>query len=625
MLDLHPILGNNRILVVDDEQKVLDTYLDCLLPVEDGIDELSMLMGGAGDRDDKASDRDFEVVTAIQGREALQRVEEAVDAGTPFSVAFIDVRMPPGWDGLETAEKIRAVDDDIHIVFVTAYSDRSVDEMQNALRKNTMLKTKPFTSDEIVQIARTLCISWTREYQRVEAEQKLRYLSRQLEHQANHDSLTGLGNRRAFFRALDDLLEEVPNSDKRHAIIYLDLDQFKVVNDTCGHYAGDQLLQELASLLEAVMGKNDLLARLGGDEFGILCSGRDYLSVENFAESILQVINNFSFFFDEMEFAVGASIGIVTFHAKQLYSRHELIKYADLACYEAKDRGRNQLFFYVDGDDAAEQRLNEMAVVGMVSRAFQEDRFQLFAQPIVSLSEKEDGQQAAPQEHYEVLVRMLGPDGKLVYPDVFIPACERYGLMRQVDRWVLSKTFETLQRREIEFPDAPPVVLGINLSGASVVEEDLYEHIYEQMKQYNLKTNSVYFEVTETAAIHQLKKAEKFITEMKRLGFRFALDDFGSGMSSFSYLKSLPVDYLKIDGQFVVGVVENKIDRAMVRAMQSVSMVMGMESIAEYVEDENIVADLKKIGVNYAQGYYFDRPKPIEEALGMTQAEVVYE
>lgn len=617
MLNLHSVLGNNRVLVVDDEQVVLDTYLDFLMPEEGGLgEELSSLLGDEPVQSGN-SNREFRVTTALQGREALQRVEEAVSEGAPYAVAFVDVRMPPGWDGLETAKRIREVDDNIHIVFVTAYSDRTVDEMQEALNKNTMLVSKPFSGDEVVQLARTLSISWTREHQRIEAEEKLRYMARQLEHQANHDQLTGLNNRRSFFREVDLLLDKVPASDQHHALLYLDLDQFKVVNDTCGHYAGDQLLQGLTSLLQTMMGENDLLARLGGDEFGILCMGRDHDSSKQFAEAVLQLINNYSFFFDEMEFTIGASIGIVGFHAEQIYSRNELIKYADLACYESKDRGRNQLFIYKDGDEAAEHRINEMAVVGMVSRAIQEDRFLLYAQPIVPLAGMEQDRDRKSVKHYEVLIRMLDQDGNIIAPGVFIPASERYGLMRQIDRWVLAKTFETLQYRKRVDPDADAVMLGINLSGVSVVEEDLYEYVYEQMNHYQLDTSSVYFEVTETAAIHQLKKAEKFITEMKRLGFRFALDDFGSGMSSFSYLKSLPVDYLKIDGQFVTGLVENKIDRAMVRAMQSVSMVMGMESIAEFVEDEHIVADLEKIGVNYAQGYYYDRPRPLDEVLGL--------
>jgi diguanylate cyclase (GGDEF)-like protein len=608
-------MRNNRVLVVDDERNILDIYLDFLAPSDDGLEELNVLMGGGASA--SQDEAEFVVTTAQQGREALECVKQAAEVGMPYAVAFVDVRMPPGWDGLETAQRIREIDDHIHIVFVTAYSDRSVDEMQAALNKNTLLTSKPFSGDEIKQLARTLCISWNRELQLIETEDKLLYLTRQLEYQANHDALTGLTNRRAFFRAVDLLLEEVPNSDESHALLYLDLDQFKVVNDTCGHFAGDELLQELASLLESIMGERDLLARLGGDEFGVLAEGRDKHSVEMFASAIQQVINNYSFYFDEMEFTIGVSIGVVGFHAKQLYSRHELIKYADLACYESKDRGRNQVFFYTEGDDAAEQRINEMSVVGMVSRAFQDERFRLYVQPIVPLTGVEQEQNHQRVEHYEVLIRMLAPDGEIIPPDVFIPASERYGLMRQMDRWVLSKTFETLQRRRELQLDKVPVMLGVNLSGASIIEEDLYEFVYEQMKKYQLDPDSVYFEVTETAAIHQLKKAENFIREMKGLGFRFALDDFGSGMSSFSYLKSLPVDYLKIDGQFVVGLVENKIDRAMVKAMQSVSMVMGMESIAECVENEHVVADLKKIGVNYAQGYFFDEPKPIEEVFAL--------
>ncbi len=612
--ELHDI--NNRVLVIDDERSILDIYLEFLAPEISELDELSELMGEAP-KPEPGGIQEFEVTTALQGQEALACVHQALDAGRPYAVAFIDVRMPPGWDGVETARRIREVDDDIHVVFVTAYSDRSVDEMQEILKKNTMLLTKPFNGEGVVQMARTLCISWTRERQRVEAEKQLRYLSRQLEYQASHDQLTGLANRRAFFRAVDELLEELEHSDREYALLYLDLDQFKVVNDTCGHYAGDEMLQELSSLLQTIMGEHDLLARLGGDEFGILSTGRDNHSAEIFGESIIQVINGYRFHFGDMEFAIGASIGIVAFNRTHPYNRHELVQFADMACYESKDRGRNQLFFYNDEHGATEQRCNEMAIVGMVSRAFKENRFRLYAQPIVPLTGVHYERKGQAVEHYEVLIRMLNPDGEVVSPDVFIPASEHYGLMPQMDRWVLSKVFETLQRRKQQHPDASQIALGVNLSGISVMEEDLNSYIYERMSHYQIDPNSVYFEVTETAAIHRINKAKNFIEEMKELGFRFALDDFGSGMASFSYLKSLPVDYLKIDGQFVVGLVENRIDRAMVEAMQSVSMVMGMESIAEFVEDERVLSDLHKIGVNYAQGFFFDEPKPLDEVLGI--------
>ena len=607
-------MDNNRILVVDDEQKIVDIYLDFLSPRDGGLGELEALVGEAVE--EKAAE--FHVDSANQGLEAIALVEQAVAEGIPYAVAFVDVRMPPGIDGLETAEKIRQLDDDIHIVFVTAYSDRSVDEMQNALAKNTLLMSKPFDGDQIAQLARTLCISWNRECQRMEAEKELRFLTQQLEHQANHDNLTGLMNRRAFFRLIDQLLEEVPNSSDTHALLYVDLDQFKVVNDTCGHFAGDQLLQELSGLLEQVMGEEDYLARLGGDEFGVLCKGRSHDATKQLAQAILRLINNYSFVFEEMEFTIGASIGIVCFDAVQFYSRHELIRFADLACYESKDRGRNQIFFYSEDDQAAEQRMNEMAVVGMVNRAIQENRFVLYAQPIVPLSGMPHEVEGQPVDHYELLIRMVDKDGAIISPSVFIPASEQYGLMKQIDRWVLTNAFETLQRYRQQQPEANPIRLGVNLSGLSIVDEDLSEFIYEEMVRCQLDTSSIYFEVTETAAIHQLQKASVFIRAMKELGFRFALDDFGSGMSSFSYLKSLPVDYLKIDGQFVVGLVDNKIDRAMVKAMQSVSMVMGMESIAEFVEEQAVVDDLKRIGVDYAQGYHFDRPKPLEEVLQLS-------
>ena len=498
---------------------------------------------------------------------------------------------------------------DVYVVFVTAYSDHTVDEMQQALQKNTMLLTKPFQGEVLVQMARTLYISWNREHQRVEAVNQLQYMSRQLEYQANHDQLTGLANRRSFFHALDDVLEGLDDDLNEYAVFYLDLDQFKVVNDTCGHFTGDQLLRELSSELQSVMREGDLLARLGGDEFGILTRQRDHHSARLFGEMILNHINNYRFYYEEMEFSVGASIGVITFAASNQFSRDQLIQFADMACYEAKDRGRNQLFFYIEGDDASEQRMSEMGVVAMVTNAFKEDRFRLYAQPIVPL--KLDRSKRA--SHYEVLIRMVDTSGTMVPPDIFIPASEHYGVMHKLDRWVISKTFELLQRRKQQYPDAAPVILGINLSGTTVMEEDLNEFIYLQMHHYQIDPNNIYFEVTETSAINQLNRAGNFISEMKALGFRFALDDFGSGMSSFSYLKSLPVDFLKIDGQFVVGLVENKIDRAMVEAMQSVSLVMGMESIAEYVENEKIATDLSEIGVNYAQGYLFDQPKPLEQ------------
>lgn len=609
---------NLKVLVIDDESAVIDTYIEFLVNSADGeedleLQELSDLSGLAPTTTSDSIIHNFETSTATQGLEAVELVRQELSLGRKFAVAIIDVRMPPGIDGVETARLIRELDDDIHIIFITAYSDHSIDEMQLTLQKNALLLSKPFVGDELVQLVRTLVISWNREQKRMDAEERAQLMATEMEYQANHDALTGLANRRYFFNAMDRLLQKLPGSGDSHALLYLDLDQFKVVNDTCGHHAGDKLLQELTSFILTVIEDGDLLARLGGDEFGIISKDRDSEQTTIFAELILRTINAYMFKFDDYEFTVAASIGIVEINERGEHSRDDILRYADLACYEAKDRGRNQLFFHSDDESLIEDRSSEMEIVGMVNSAIQEKRFVLYAQPIVPLNDSVN-----QSKHYEVLIRMLDSSGNIVRPDLFIPASERFGLMRQIDRWVISNTFAALQqwcREQKARGGSLKLSLGINLSGSSVMEEDLYDYIYEEMKRFKVDPDNIYFEITETAAIRQLNKAQHFIKSMQNLGFKFALDDFGSGMASFSYLRSLPVDYLKIDGQFVVGMVENKIDQAMVKSMQEISSVMGMESIAEFVESEQIVKVLQNMEVTYAQGYYYDQPKPLNEVL----------
>lgn len=444
-----------------------------------------------------------------------------------------------------------------------------------------------------------------------------RHLSRQLSWQATHDTLTGLINRSEFEVLVATALRSAKEEGHVHALLYLDLDQFKVVNDTCGHGAGDLLLQLLAKLLQTQMRDSDILARLGGDELGVLLSHCPPAQALHVADDLRQSVKGFRFVWENRSFELGVSIGMVEMNHDSK-SLSELLVAADQACYLAKERGRNRVHQYQESDLRLNQRHGEMLWVSRLTEAFEHQRFRLYAQPIVSLT-------APGQPHDEVLVRIRDAKGHLILPGAFIPAAERYDMMLDIDRWVIRSVCRHIQSvRDSMTPDQAyidshqrqPARYAINLSGTSLGDDVLHDFIVEQFNQYQVAPDEICFEITETAAIANLPKAQDFMHKLKALGCSFSLDDFGSGLSSFAYLKALPVDFLKIDGVFVRDLASNAINRAMVKAINEVGHVMGIRTVAEFVEDDAILTQVRDIGVDYAQGYAVGQVRPLTPGRG---------
>jgi diguanylate cyclase (GGDEF)-like protein/PAS domain S-box-containing protein len=433
-----------------------------------------------------------------------------------------------------------------------------------------------------------------------------RGLARQVEHQARHDTLTGLLNRREFKARLERALASAQREGKHHVLCYLDLDNFKIVNDTAGHAAGDTLLKQIAHVLAGKVRARDSLGRLGGDEFSLLLEGCPLDRARKIAEDLVATIHSLRFSWDEQVYAIGVSIGLVPV-THEAESTAQVLTRADVACYAAKDQGRNRVVAYHTDDGDSAHRHREMLRAASLRDALEKDRFCLYAQPIAALATDVDD-----TLHYELLLRLRSEAGELLPPGAFIPAAERYHLMGAIDRWVIETA---LQRYADLFDADTPVRISLNLSGNSLTDERLLAFVQEQLLSTAIPSDRICFEITETAAIRNVAQATQFITALKDTGCRFALDDFGSGLCSFNYLKQFPVDYLKIDGSFVKGVVDDAIDRAMVDSINHIGHVMGIQTIAEWAENEQIVDQLRAIGVDYVQGYAVGYPQPFA-ALG---------
>ncbi|MEW8690992.1 MAG: EAL domain-containing protein [Candidatus Thiodiazotropha endolucinida] len=431
-----------------------------------------------------------------------------------------------------------------------------------------------------------------------------RKLAAQLSWQSSHDPVTRLYNRTEFDRQLTGLLEQSGIEECVHCLLYLDIDRFKIVNDNCGHAAGDELLRQLASLIKRSIRNSDLLARLGGDEFGILLTQCSIDAAERIADSIRLSIQGFRFVYGDKSFSQSVSIGMVPID-NQSNNLEQILSLADSACFSAKEEGRNKIHIYDPLGSSAARRHGEAKWVTHIRSALDEDRFTLYVQPIKSINNN-------AAEHVEVLIRMLDESGELILPGAFIPAAERFGLMPNVDRWVIDRLIRYMvDHRELCL--AAGRRYFINLSGHSLCDEDVLQMILDRIKRYDIPKGMLCFEVTETAAISNLTSAEHFMRTLQRFGCEFALDDFGSGLSSFSYLKHLPVEYLKIDGAFVKEMLDNLIDDSMVDAINRIGHIMGLETIAEFVENDSVLHRLKDIGIDYAQGYGICRPYPIEK------------
>jgi diguanylate cyclase (GGDEF)-like protein len=434
---------------------------------------------------------------------------------------------------------------------------------------------------------------------------KERRLKRALSYQASHDALTGLINRREFDVRLEAAVSHAQRGEGEYVLLYADLDQFKVVNDTCGHSAGDRLLRDITSLLQTRVRASDTIARLGGDEFGLLLERCSLEQAERVADSIRQAIHGYRFLWGANSLSVGASIGVVRI-GRDTVSAAAVLSAADIACYAAKDGGRNRVEVY--DRDQGTNRHREMQWVGRIARAVEDGRLELFAQRIVRIAPA-----AGEVPFFELMVRLRDEDGTLVPPAEFIPAAERYNVMVMVDRWVVDRAIALLEACVQENSRLP--LVAVNLSGTSINDEDFLEFVMSRLSNEQV-ARALCFEITETAAVASLSKATYFMQELKRRGCRFSLDDFGSGVSSFVYLKTLPVDFLKIDGQFAARVAIDAVDRSMVEAIAKVGRSLEVATIAEKVENAEVMAVLKEIGVDYIQGFHLAEPCAIEDVFG---------
>ena len=546
------------------------------LLVEDSEDDMMLVV-----RELKRGgfDVEFESVCSEEALKAALRQQA-------WDIVIADHNMP-GFDSMGALRIVNdhAVDLPVIIVSGSIGEDVAVAAMKSGahdyIMKDNLARLVPAVERELREAENRLL------HRRAEAT---------IRHMAFHDALTGLVNRYEFDERLKHVLHAAEADDQSQALLYLDLDQFKLINETCGHAAGDELLKQLAALLRAQIRDSDTLARLGGDEFGLLLCNCNIHYAEEIAHKLLKAINGFRFSWGGKSVAVGGSIGLVPVTAG-MDDPADLLRAADMACYAAKERGRNRVYVFRADDADLVHRHGEMEWAMRLRQALDEDRFVLYRQVIAPV------RAGCEMRREELLLRMLDENGTLVSPGAFIPAAERFSLMPLLDRWVVKNAVRHASRSshgDIHF---------INLSGASLSDDSFYQYISETIRAEGASPGALCFEITETAAISNLSRAVGFIRKIREIGCHFALDDFGSGMSSFSYLKAIPIDYLKIDGGFVRDIAKNAMDHAIVEAINRVGQAAGLQTIAEFVESQEALDVLHRVGVDYAQGYHIHRPE----------------
>jgi diguanylate cyclase (GGDEF)-like protein len=435
-----------------------------------------------------------------------------------------------------------------------------------------------------------------------------------LVYQASHDSLTGLINRREFEQRLDRALESALLQGREHVLCYMDLDQFKIINDTSGHGAGDELLRQLAMMLKSDLRERDTLARLGGDEFALLlenCSVADAMEV---VDKFRADVQRYRFKWEDRIFSIGLSAGVVAINHMS-GSAVSLLSAADAACYVAKGQGRNRIHLYESRDSELVRHRGEIKWITRIQKAMEEKRLRLAWQEIICIHDAPSKPGKQIYRHVELLLRMQDEDGTEILPMAFIPAAERYLIMPMLDAWVIEETLRAC-RRHLDKKADTHILFAVNLSGASLKDAEFRQRLLELLQGQFDAGPHLCFEITETAAIGNLTVVNQFIEAMREFGCQFALDDFGSGLSSFTYLKNLKVDFLKIDGAFVRDIATNAIDRSMVEAIHRIGHQMGLITVAEYVESDQVLAILRQIGVDYAQGNWLHRPEPLATLCG---------
>ncbi|MFK8031807.1 MAG: EAL domain-containing protein [Gammaproteobacteria bacterium] len=432
---------------------------------------------------------------------------------------------------------------------------------------------------------------------------ELRGLAQQMSYQASHDALTGLTNRREFERRVGELVDASHDENVAHVICYLDLDRFKAVNDTSGHAAGDNMLRQLANLIREKVRDSDMVARLGGDEFGMLLVGCPLDKARQIADDVCSAVRDFRFFWRDQVFNVGVSIGLVEI-SHESGSTEDVIAAADSACYVAKQQGRSQVHVYSAKDEAVARHKGEIAWLQQLQRALKDDGFMLYAQPIVAIDTRRSGGLGL-----EILLRMRDQRGAIVSPNDFMEAAQRYNLMPKIDRWVVLNTMTALGSASL--PLEPGARCTINLSGQTLSDSRFLEFVVECMDECNVLPESICFEVKESSVITNMSQAQRFIAVLHSMGCQFALDNFGTGLGSFTNLKNLKMDYLKIDGEFSQNISQDTINQAMVTAIVKLAKSLDISVIAEKVDAKDSLDTLRYIGVDFAQGYYLGEPAPI--------------
>lgn len=430
--------------------------------------------------------------------------------------------------------------------------------------------------------------------------------SRRIAHLANHDDLTGLRNRRSFENNLNRALKQAAKGRNEFGLLYLDLDRFKVVNDTCGHHAGDQLLVSLTDLVQSNLGEHDMMFRLGGDEFGIIATAEDFGKIVERASQIREAADAFIFKYERREFSISTSIGVIPLTGEQS-DIESLMTEVDSACYIAKETGRNRVHVAQKDDAEVLRYRKNLDSIEKIRQALNNEEFELFYQPVFNIADE-----PPTLEHCEILLRIKNANGELYSPEEFIPLAEKYDLMGGIDRWVVGRVIEWIEQHQnmVQLPR-----FLINLSALSYTNDLFLAFLVKRLQTCNIDTSRIAFEITETAAVDNLEKAIAFIDRIRGFGCRFALDDFGTGFSTFAYLKELPIDYLKIDGSLVRNICHDTIDYEMVRAINQVGHVVGAQTIAEFVENEEIVSALLDIGVDYGQGFGLQHPAKLAGLL----------
>lgn len=424
---------------------------------------------------------------------------------------------------------------------------------------------------------------------------KIRNMSSEMTYLANHDALTGLLNRREFETRLEEAIQSTLYKQEQHVLCYMDLDQFKIVNDSCGHIAGDELLKQLGTLLQEQVRNNDSLARLGGDEFGLLLSGCPIEKAEAIADTLRKAIEGFRFCWADKCFKVGVSIGLINIDMRTS-NLSDILRAADTACYMAKELGRNRIQVYHHDDEALSKHSEQISWFNRIHDALDQGSFVLFCQKIHAVNENNSS-------FFEILLRMKGADEQLIPPNAFIPAAERFNLMAYIDHWVIENTINLMAQTAYQVYD-----FSINLSGQTLNNKQVMQYIIDHITEVGIKPERICFEITETVMVANLNAAIEGVTKIRNLGCKIALDDFGSGVSSFGYLKNLPVDYLKIDGSLVKDIVDDPIHFAMVESIIQVGKIMQLQIVAEYVENDAISRKLEIAGIDYLQGYGIDMP-----------------